>query len=86
MDINTINSIFENNYSIYHLLNMKDINIFQKNEKWVHNGIPLILGNPEKIDTFYNSFFNTFCENNDLLKKMKTYNTKKYYLEELNIT
>ena len=86
MDENTANSILENNYNIYHLLSMKDINIFQKNEKWIHNGIPLILGNPDKIDKFYNSFFNTYCKNNDLLKKMKIYNTKKYYLEELNNT
>lgn len=69
MDENTTNSLLENNYNIYHLLNMKDINIFQKNEKQIHNGIPLILGNPEKIDIFYNSFFNTYCKNNDLLKK-----------------
>lgn len=86
MDENTTNSLLENNYNIYHILNMKDINIFQKNEKWIHNGIPLIVGNPEKIDKFYNSFFNTYCKNNDLLKKMKIYNTKKYYLEELNNT
>jgi hypothetical protein len=86
MDENSVNSILENNYNIYHILNMKDINIFHKNEKWFHTTIPLILGNPEKVDIFYNSFFNVYCKDKKLLEKMKEYNTPKYYLQELNIT